>query len=46
VALGETAIVPVCHRISTWATRRGLRYQPQADGSTQAGWAVLEPAQA
>jgi peptide/nickel transport system substrate-binding protein len=46
VALGETAIVPVCHRISTWATRRGLRYQPQADGSTQAGWASLEPARA
>jgi peptide/nickel transport system substrate-binding protein len=43
LALEDVALVPVSYRITSWATRRGLSYRPQADGSTFA-WLVLPEA--
>jgi peptide/nickel transport system substrate-binding protein len=36
IAMAETAIAPLCARTTTWAAKRGLRYEAQADGATLA----------
>jgi peptide/nickel transport system substrate-binding protein len=35
-AMGETAIAPICSRTTTWAAKRGILYEAQADGATLA----------
>jgi len=36
VAMADTAIAPICARRTTWAAKRGLRYEAQMDGATLA----------
>ena len=36
IAMGDVAIAPICARMITWATKRGIRYGPQVHGSTLA----------
>lgn len=36
VAMADRAIVPICYRTATWATKRGLAYEARADGATVA----------
>ncbi len=36
IAMAETAIAPICARRTTWAAKRGLRYEAQMDGATLA----------
>jgi peptide/nickel transport system substrate-binding protein len=36
LAMADRAIVPICYRTATWATKRGLAYQARADGATLA----------
>ncbi len=43
IAMGEVAIAPICARMTTWATKRGIRYKAQADGSTLAVATVRTP---
>jgi peptide/nickel transport system substrate-binding protein len=43
IAMGEVAIAPVCARMTTWATKRGISYKAQADGSTLAVATVRTP---
>ncbi len=43
IAMGESAIAPICARMTTWATKRGIRYRAQADGSTLAVATVRTP---
>jgi peptide/nickel transport system substrate-binding protein len=34
IAMRDVAIAPICSRRATWATKRGISYQAQADGAT------------
>ena len=36
MAMADRAIVPICYRTATWATKRGLAYEARADGATVA----------
>jgi peptide/nickel transport system substrate-binding protein len=36
IAMADVAIAPICSRTTTWASKRGIRYEPQADGATLA----------
>ena len=36
LAMADRAIVPICYRTATWATKQGLAYQARADGATLA----------
>ena len=40
IAMSEVAIAPICARMTTWATKRGIRYNAQVHGSTLAIAAV------
>ncbi|WP_088626249.1 ABC transporter substrate-binding protein [Oceanicola sp. 22II-s10i] len=35
-AMADVAVAPICFRSTTWATKRGIVYEPQTDGSTLA----------
>ena len=34
IAIGELGIIPIHHQISTWATRKGIKYVPRTDEYT------------
>lgn len=36
IAMDDVAIAPICARRTTWAMKKGLRYEPQMDGATLA----------
>jgi peptide/nickel transport system substrate-binding protein len=46
IAMDEVAIAPICARKTTWATKLGITYHPQADGSTLAIAAARTPNEA
>jgi peptide/nickel transport system substrate-binding protein len=37
VAIEDVGIIPLHYQVNTWATRRGLTYQPRTDEYTLAG---------
>ncbi len=43
IAMAEVAIAPICSRTTTWAAKRGIRYEAQADGATLASAAHRAP---
>jgi peptide/nickel transport system substrate-binding protein len=45
IAMADVAIAPICARRTTWASKRGIRYVPQADGATLAAFATRDAAE-
>lgn len=43
LAMADVAIAPICARRTTWAMKKGLRYEAQMDGATLALAARREP---